>query len=154
MAQLILQSNAGLAFQFRVITQNTDSKQQPSQKIPLPNKDAKDQLLFRFFGQSEDFSFDFVLFPSDTDLSYGTAPVGVFPTGVRTVKEQHLFLLDYMYDGFFARYWKFVAGSMRTEEVFGVIEVIAIDQPKSSRDQYRTGRLTFTRGKLAGVPEF
>lgn len=154
MTQLTLQSNEGYTFLFQAVVPISNSKQQPSQKIPLPNAQAKDQLLFRFFGQNEDFSFDFALFPSSVDLSDGTAPGGDFPTGVKTVLEQHEFLMDFMYSANFARYWKFTAPTHRSVAIFGNIENMSFDQPKSSRDQYRTGRITFQRGKLAGVPEF
>ena len=149
MTQLTLSSNAGLTFLFQVIAPAGNPKTQPSQKIPLPNKNSADQLLFRFFGQSEELSFDFVLIPSSVDLSNGT-----HSSTVLTVLEQHEFLRDVMYDGFFARYWKINFPSMYSTNIFGTIEVLDIQAPKSSRQNYRTGRLTFTRGKLAGVPEF
>lgn len=157
MTQLLIQNNVGYNFSFQAIAPVSNSKIQPAQKIPLPNTEAKNQLLFRFFGQSEELSFDFALFPSSVTLDGGTAPFADFPTGVRTVKEQHEFLRDYIFNSRFNTYWKitFTGDSgAYSEPVFGVVENITIDQPPSSRDQYRTGRLQFTRGKLAGVSQF
>jgi hypothetical protein len=152
MTEMIILSNEGYLFDFKVVAPVSDSTIQPSSAIPLPNSGPEKQLLFRFFGQRQDLSFDFVLIPSDVDLSDGTAPSDVFPSGVRSVKEQQIFLRDYVYGSKFFVYWTLSLPSMFFSTITGNIENMTFDAPPGSRGVYRTGRLNFKRGNLAGVP--
>lgn len=140
-------------FEFKVYTQLSNSKIQPSFAIPFPNTQSKNQLLFRFAGQQEELSVDFVLVLSDTDLSSGTAPVGYFPNGVKTVMEQQIFLRDYLYSagfdvGFLLTYESFYDN---VGAITGNIENITFDKPASSGDRYLTGRFLFRRGRTIGT---
>ena len=151
MTELTLQSTAGFRFDFQVVAPVSNAKIQPSTAIPLPNTTSANQLLFRFFGQQEDLSFDFVLIPSATDLSVGTAPAGAFPNGVRTVREQQIFLRDYMYGAQFNIGWFLTLNSMYSDLITGNIENMTFDAPPGSRSVYRTGRIAFKRGRTQGT---
>jgi hypothetical protein len=152
MTEIILRSSEGYKFLFKVVSPVSIQKIQPSFAIPLPNTKSENQLLFRFAGQQEDVSFDFVLIPSDTDLSDGTRPFGVFTgNAVKTVKDQQIFLRDYVYGagydiGFWLQYDKGY-----TAEITGNIENMVFDAPPSSSSNYRTGRITFKRGLITGT---
>lgn len=151
MTELKIESSEGYIFNFPVIAPVSNAKIQPSVAISLPNTTSANQLLFRFFGQSEDLSFDFVLFPSSTDLAQGTAPAGAFPDGVKTVKNQHIFLRDYMYGSKFNVGWFITLNSMYSDIITGNIENMTFDAPPGSRSVYRTGRIAFKRGRTQGT---
>lgn len=151
MVELTLSNSNDLMFQFRVVAPVENSKIQPSLAIPLPNTSAENQLLFRFAGQQEELSFDFVLFPSETDLSNSSAPSGDFPNGVKTVKEQQIYLRDYLYEAQFNVGYFITFPGMYNSFITGNIENISFSAPPSSRNEYRTGRLTFRRGRTQGT---
>ena len=142
------------SFEFKVYTQLSNSKIQPSFAIPFPNTSSKNQWLFRFAGQQEELSVDFVLVPSTTDLSSGTAPLSIyFPNGVKTVQEQQIFLRDYVYSagfdvGFLLTYTSFYKN---VGAITGNLENLTFDKPASSGDRYLTGRFMFRRGRTLGT---
>ena len=148
---VIRESKTNYKFTFNIVSPSSLQKIQPSFAIPLPNTSSKNQLLFRFAGQQEEVSFDFVLVPSSTDLSSGTAPSGVFPTGVKTVQEQQIFLRDYVYSAGFDIGWFLTYDVFYDDYITGNIENLVIDAPASSGDRYRTGRFTFRRGRTQGT---
>lgn len=151
MVELTLQNSNGLLFQFRAVAPVENSKIQPSLAIPLPNTSAANQLLFRFAGQQEELSFDFVLYPSTTDLANFTAPGANFPDGVKTVKEQQIYLRDFLFEAQFNVGFTITFPAMYTSFITGNIENISFSAPPNSRDEYRTGRFTFRRGRTQGT---
>jgi hypothetical protein len=151
MTELTIQSSEGYKFLFQVVAPVSNAKIQPSVAVPLPNTSSANQLLFRFFGQQEDLSFDFTLIPSSTDLSQGTAPSSPFPDGVKTVKDQQIYLRDYVYGAQFNIGWWITLPSMYADLITGNIENITFDAPPGSSSRYRTGRMAFKRGRTQGT---
>lgn len=143
------------AFSFRTISPVGNNKKQPSIGIPLPNTGPGGVLLFRFLGQEEVFNFNFAITASTTDLSDvgagQTAPAGDFPTGVKTIKEQIIYLRDFLYTAEFDAIWSFSQGSRYyTTPITVNIEDLDFDnQPGGA--SFVTGRMSLKRGKLAGT---
>ena len=151
MAEMIIQNASGHIFNFRVVAPVNNSIIQPSTSVPLPNSKGDKTLIFRFFGQQEEVDIDFVLYPSETDLSSSTAPAGTFPTGVKTVKEQQIYLRDFIYGARFDDAWIVNLPSMYSAVITGTIENMTFDAPPGSRSEYRTGRMKFRRGRVLGA---
>jgi hypothetical protein len=149
MTDLTLESSEGYKFLFQVVSPSSNSKIQPSMAIPLPNTSSKNQLLFRFMGQQEEVSFDFVLVDSTTDLSDGTAPSGDFPFGVLSVIQQQIFLRDYLYGFKYDTGFYLTFGAHYNDYITGNIENMTFDAPPSSGFRFRTGKITFKRGRTA-----
>jgi len=93
-------SNAGKVFWFRGVGGFRISKAQNADREPIIGNDAANALLFRFDGQTEDVSFDFMVFDDDIDVSGGTNT-----TTIKTIAQQVLYLKDTIYDESYDAYW-------------------------------------------------
>lgn len=85
-------------YDFVTIQEADDDITQQLMSVPFPNTDSASTILFRFSGKEEEVTFYFPIVASSTDLSNGTAPAGTFPSGVKTIEEQIIFLRDYLWD--------------------------------------------------------
>lgn len=151
MALRIVSSGTDYEFDFVVVAPVSNSKIQPSLAIPLPNTESKNQLLFRFAGQQEEVQFDFVLINTGDDLSNGTAPAARFPSGVVTVRDQHIYVRDYVFAAGFNVGWFLHFSPMYDDFITGNIENLTFDAPVGSQSRFRTGRFTFRRGRTTGT---
>lgn len=150
MTEATIVSSTGYEFQFRAIAPVDNDKVQPSISIPLPNSGPDDQLLFRFAGQSETVDLEFILYPSTTDLSGGTAPAGTYPDGVKTILQQKTYLRDVVFSSEYSTSWSLLLSSFYSSAISGVIEQVSFNK-QAGGAFFSTGRFSFKRGKLAGT---
>lgn len=119
-------------FLFRAVTPIDNRKSQNITSIDFVNKTPSNNFLFRFSGQTESLDFTFGIFNDNTDVSNGTAPGGTFPSGVKTVTEQMIWLRDYVFSANFEAYWTFTNANLYSSGVTVVIEDVSFDVKNSS----------------------
>lgn len=143
----ITNSGNSKQFLFRAVSPLRNKKEQPVISIPLVNQAAEDNILFRFFGQSEEITFSFALFNDSTDVSNGTES-----GGITTVDEQIIYLRDTIYTKDFDTTWAleqdryYPSGGNLT----GVITNLDFDNPAGGVTLV-TGSISIKRGKLADL---
>jgi len=102
-------------FSFRGVHNWRTNKTQPVQSIPFVNQDSENNVLFRFFGQTEGFSFSFALFDDGVDVSGGD--------GINTINEQISYLRGTIFTEDFDDTWTLVqARHIGGAGISGVIE--------------------------------
>lgn len=132
-------------FLFRGVTDWKVKKDQPVTSIPFVNTTPSSTILFRFFGQTEKVSFNFVIFDDGTDVSNGTEP-----GGIRTVTEQIAYLKDTVYGDDFDVSWDVQQTKFYASAVEVVVTALDIDD-KGGRPSFVTGSIAMQRGTIGAV---
>jgi len=128
-------------FSFRCVTPFKLKKIQPSIDIPLIGSSAQNRFIFRFTGQAQDFSFQFVLFNDAQDVSDGE--------GIVTVQQQAEYLMDTIFTQEWDTDWQIAIPDQITGTLRGVIDTIDLDTPVGGR--IRTGTITFKVGRIGSL---
>ncbi len=136
----LLNNDTSNSFFFRAVTPFRSRKSQPATALPLINTSSTNTVLFRFFGQSEEVSFTFVLFDDGTDVADGT-----YTSTVISLAEQIHYLRDVIYSDNFDVDWTLTQLVFYTAGLDGVITNLDIDQvsPKIA-----VGNFTIKRGRI------
>lgn len=134
-------------FLFRGITNWKVTKAQPVISIPFINTPPGSTPLFRFMGQTEKVSFNFVIFNDGVDISNGTNT----PT-IITVDAQVVYLKDTVFTEDFDVSWNFSDndGRFYTSDIVVVITDLNLDQ-RGGNPAFTTGSMTVQRGTLTPI---
>ena len=128
-------------FFFRCVTPFNVKKFQPSIDIPLINTSPENRFIFKFTGQSQDISFNFVLYNDGDDCSNLKNKV--------TIQQQAEYLMDDIFTKDYDGVYTLVMTNQFTGTYTGVIENIDLSTPTSGN--IRTGSITFKRGRIGGL---
>ncbi len=135
----------GKQFLFRGVSARP-SKAQPVIPISLPTATSANTLLFPFFGQQEEVTFEFALFNDGVDVSNGTAS-----STKKTVDEQWQYLNETIFGDSFSNNefvkWSLVQTDLYSSSISGVITDLQLDAP-GGKPSIRIGSLSFKRGKI------
>lgn len=130
-------------FEFRGVSFFSNSKLQPANAVPFINQNPENNLLFRFVGQTEEFTFNFAIFNDSTDTSAGTSTV-------ITVNDQITWLKNTIYTSNFDTTWLITQSRFAPvgDTVRGVITSLIFDN-STGGSEIVTGTLTFKVGKVS-----
>lgn len=137
----ITNSSNSKSFLFRGCSNWETNKSQPAQSVPFVNQTPENNILFRFFGQSEAFTWTFSLFDDGTDVSNGT-----HGTPVITIDQQIEYLRNTIYSAEFDTSFT-LTQTRHAGTVVGVIENLRISDPGGSYT-ILSGTLAFKRGTV------
>lgn len=102
----VVETTKTYRYNFKII-QSLDSRQnKPAMSIAIPGMSATSNILLQLQGMERTIDLTWYLFNDGTDKSNGTAPIGIFPNGVKTVEEQQKWLLDYIHYYDIGAKWK------------------------------------------------
>lgn len=138
-------SNDGYRYIFRGVGQWAFKKSQPAMSIPIVDATPQNNVLFRFSGQVEEVSFQFVIIDDGTDTAAGTSG------GTKvTVDQQIAYLKDSIYSEEFDTYWTLTQTSFFPSGINGVITDISIDA-EGGNPTMRKASITFMRGRVGSL---
>jgi hypothetical protein len=129
-------------FLFKTVSNIKNKLSQPSIDVPFIGATPANRLIFKYTGQSQDITFNFVLYDDGTDVSNGT-----HTSAVITLTQQITYLLETFYSSQYDAKFNLMC-SEEGLDINGAIESIELDTPTGG--QVRTGSLTFKRGTLVG----
>ena len=108
-----------LTFKFLTISNLKNSKKQPSIDVPFIGGSAANRLIFKFTGQAQDLSYNFVLYTGTTDVASGT-----HTSAVTTIADQVSYLMDTFWVSDFDAEFTITIPSEDTLSATGTIESI------------------------------
>lgn len=132
-------------FEFRGVAPVNNKKEQPVTDVPLIGTSSEDTYLFRFFGQSEEITFDFVIYDDNNAVDDNTSTR--YEDGVINVDNQIYYLKNDIYISDYDATWTLYNDRYATSGIIGVITNLEFDN-EAGGSNFVTGRLTFRRGKL------
>ena len=131
---------------FRAVSNFQNKKSQPAISIPIINTAPSGNVLFRFFGQEEEVSFNFALFYDGVDVSNGTA--GSVKT---SINDQITWIRDSIYTHEVLTKWSMrvdsLDGRFYAGGIFGIITDLTFNN-ESGGTEIVSGTLTFKRGSI------
>lgn len=128
---------------FRIIAPLRNAKSQPVSAIPFVNQSAQNNALFRFSGQTEEYSFSFAIYDDGSDTSDGT-----HSSTVITIAQQIDYLKNTIFSQDFDAVWTLTNDRFASSGVGGVVTKIDIDNPPGGATLI-TGTFSFKLGRIA-----
>lgn len=142
MAVIVENKTSGLKFLFRAVKPIDDTLIQPTIGVPLVN--TKQKIHFRFIGQSEELSINFVLWDDNTDVSLGTNPTPVITLAAQIQYLKNSIFTPQFDDDFELEADDFV---LSTDKLGGVITRLSMSK---NTPNVATGSITFEGGDVVG----
>ena len=127
----------GYSFIFRCVSDWNVKKYQSVISIPFVNRDAENNFLFRFSGQVEEVSFNFVFYDDGETVGTGTI----------TFDQQVQYIRSELFTEEFDTTWEITQAVYYPTPTVGVITNLEISQP-SGHPGYATGRITIMLGRI------
>jgi hypothetical protein len=135
------------SFLFKTFSMASCKKFQPVTQLPIVGQAPENNILFRFFGQQEEITFNFAIYNDGSDAS------GLGSAGIITVDQQIRYLRDEIYTAEFDTIWTIVQPRYYPSAVQCVITNLDFDNPAGGVDIV-TGTITLVRGVVARLGNF
>jgi hypothetical protein len=140
-------SGSSKIFEFKTFSMASCKKFQPVTQLPIVGQAPENNILFRFFGQQEEITFNFAIYNDGTDAS------GLTGAGIITVDQQIRYLRDEIYTAEFDTIWTLFQPRYYPIAVQCAITNLDFDNPAGGVDIV-TGTITLVRGVVARLGNF
>ena len=131
-------------YDFRAVSNWNVNKGQPAISIPLIGLSAGNNYLFRFTGQTEEISFDFLIFDDGVDTSDGS------PGDIKTVDQQIAFLKNTLYTSGYSDYWYILQDRYYSSATTCIITNLVI-KSNAGAPSFAVGSITLMLGRVASL---
>lgn len=132
-------------FLFRGINNWQVQKSQPVTTIPFVDSTPDNTVLFRFFGQTEKISFNFLIFNDGVDVANGT-----HTSTVITIDQQLSYLKDYIFSDEFTTNWNLSNTRYYSTPVRCVITDLTVSS-RGGAPAFVNGSISLQRGNIGAL---